>query len=123
MERGWGVARVRGASMEPGLRAGDRLWVRYGARVRPGDVVVARFVDGTLVVKRAAEPRPDRTGGPGWWLLSDAPGVGVDSRHRGVVPARDVLAVVRVRLWPRPGRVPGAPPEVWEDGVGPLSPG
>jgi signal peptidase I len=91
--------------MRPGLRPGDRLLVRYDAPVRPGDVVVARFVDGTVVVKRAVEARPTRTGAPGWWLLSDAPEVGVDSRHRGVVPADAVIGVVRARLWPQPRRV------------------
>jgi hypothetical protein len=91
--------------MRPGLRAGDLLLVRYGARVRPGAVVVARFVDGTLVVKRAAEPRATRTGEDGWWLLSDDPEVGVDSRHRGPVPAADVTGVALMRVWPRPGRV------------------
>ncbi|MDT9595073.1 S24/S26 family peptidase [Nocardioides zeae] len=111
-ERGllpWGPARVRGGSMEPTLAPGDLLWVRWGAPVRPGQVVVARFVDGTLAVKRAVEPRPTRTGDPGWWLLSDAPEVGVDSRHRGPVAAPDVLGVARARLWPRPRRLRTAP--------------
>ncbi|MCW2814560.1 MAG: hypothetical protein JWN84_2015 [Nocardioides sp.] len=87
--------------MLPGLRDGDRLLARHGRTPVAGDVVVARFVDGTVVVKRAAERRAD-----GWWLLSDnAPeGLG-DSRARGVVRDEDVLAVVRWRLWPRPGRV------------------
>ena len=88
--------------MLPGLREGDLLLVRYGARVRPGDLVVARFVDGTLAVKRAVEQRPSRDGTPGWWLLSDNPDEGVDSRHRGPVPEEAVLAVVRLRLWPSP---------------------
>ncbi|MCH1866619.1 S24/S26 family peptidase [Nocardioides sp. CFH 31398] len=98
----FGFARVRGDSMRPGLRPGDLLLVRYGARVRPGAVVLARFADGTLAVKRAAERRPTRTGEEGWWLLSDAPDVGVDSRHRGPVPAVDVTGVALVRVWPRP---------------------
>jgi hypothetical protein len=88
--------------MRPGLRPGDRLLVRYAAPVTVGRLVLARFADGTLVVKRAAEPRPTRTGAPGWWLLSDDPDQGVDSRHRGVVEEKDVVAVVRARLWPRP---------------------
>jgi signal peptidase I len=79
--------------MLPTLRPGDLLWVRYGVEPRPGDLVVARFVDGTVAVKRAVEPRPG-----GWWLLSDNPAEGVDSRHRGVVPAEAVLGVVRRRL-------------------------
>jgi hypothetical protein len=88
--------------MEPGLREGDRLLVRYGDVVRPGVLVLARFADGTLAVKRVAEARETRSGGEGWWLLSDNPAEGVDSRHRGVVPAEEVLAVVRLRVWPPP---------------------
>ncbi len=95
--------------MEPGLREGDRLLVRYGARVRPGVRVLVRFPDGTLAVKRAAEARTTRTGAPGWWVLSDNAGEGVDSRHRGVLSADAVRAVVLLRVWP-PGRrtAPGA---------------
>lgn len=105
MSRRWGIAVVRGRSMLPGLRDGDRLLVRYAVRPCPGDLVVARFVDGTVTVKRAVEPRRTRTGGAGWWLLSDNAEEGVDSRHRGVVPDEAVLAVVRRRVWPpRPAR-------------------
>jgi phage repressor protein C with HTH and peptisase S24 domain len=92
--------------MLPTLRPGDRLLVRYAAPVTPGRLVLARLADGSLVVKRAAEARKTRTGAAGWWLLSDNPREGVDSRHRGVVAARDVLAVVVARLWPRPTRRP-----------------
>src|SRR4051794_31997260 len=69
---GWvGIARVRGESMRPTLRPGDRLLVRYGAPVGPGAIVLARFADGTLTVKRAAQRRATATGGAGWWLASD----------------------------------------------------
>jgi hypothetical protein len=88
--------------MRPGLAPGDRLLVRYGARVRPGSVVLARFADGTLAVKRAVERRVTRTGAPAWWLLSDNPAAGVDSRHRGPVAEPDVVAVALLRVWPRP---------------------
>jgi signal peptidase I len=98
-----GLVRVRGDSMVPTLRSGDRLLVRYGAAVRAGDLVVARFADGTIAVKRAAESRATVAGGPGWWVLSDNVAAGTDSRHRGVVPQGDVLARVWIRLWPRPG--------------------
>ena len=91
--------------MRPTLRAGDRLLVRYGAAVRAGAVVVARFPDGTLAVKRAEGRRTTRTGAPAWWLASDDPDVGVDSRHRGPVPEEDVLAVALVRIWPGPRRL------------------
>jgi hypothetical protein len=90
--------------MRPTLEPGDRLLVRYAGLVAPGRLVLARFPDGTLVVKRAVERRRTRTGGAGWWLLSDNPDEGVDSRHRGVVADQDVLAVVLARVWPRPRR-------------------
>ncbi|KAA1429442.1 peptidase S24 [Nocardioides antri] len=86
--------------MLPTLAPGDRLVLRHRAKPRPGRVVVARFADGTVAVKRAVEVRAD-----GWWLLSDNPDEGVDSRHRGVVPATDVVGVVLARLWPRPRRL------------------
>jgi signal peptidase I len=96
----WGLARVRGESMAPRLREGDLLLVSYRRSPRPGDVVVARLGDGTVAVKRAAERRATHTGEPGWWLLSDDPENGVDSRHRGPVPDRDLMAVVALRIWP-----------------------
>lgn len=90
--------------MLPTLAPGDRLLVRYGRMPSAGEVVVARFVDGTVAVKRADRAQSTRTGQPGWWLLSDNPVEGVDSRHRGPVPAADVWGVVQARLWPRPRR-------------------
>jgi hypothetical protein len=39
-------------------------------------------------------------GGAGWWLLSDNPSLGVDSRRFGAVAEADVLAVVVKRIWP-----------------------
>jgi hypothetical protein len=100
--RPFGFALVSGDSMRPLLAPGDRLLVRYGGRVRPGAVVLARFADGTLAVKRAVERRTTRTGAPAWWLLSDNPAAGVDSRHRGPVADPDVIAVAVLRVWPRP---------------------
>jgi hypothetical protein len=102
----FGFAVVGGDSMRPLLAPGDRLFVRYGGRVRPGAVVLARFADGTLAVKRAAERRTTRTGASAWWLLSDNPGAGVDSRHRGPVADPDVIAVALLRVWPRPRLLP-----------------
>lgn len=96
---GWVI--VRGRSMLPALRDGDRLLVRRGRAPRAGDVVLARLCDGTLVVKRVAERRT-----AGWWLLSDnaAEGLG-DSRAWGAVPDDDLLGVVLLRAWPRPRRL------------------
>ncbi|ABL81239.1 MULTISPECIES: S24 family peptidase [unclassified Nocardioides] len=113
MERGprWGFAVVSGRSMTPLLAPGDRLLVSYRRPARPGAVVVARLADGTVAVKRAAQRRTTRTGQAGWWLLSDNPDEGVDSRHRGVVPDDQVLAVVTARIWPRPRRLRAAVPD------------
>ncbi len=95
--------------MLPTLHDGDRLLVRYAVTVPVGGLVLARFADGTLAVKRASERRTTGNGRPGWWLTSDNPAEGVDSRHRGVVPDPDVVAVVRLRVWP-PRR-----PRLWQD--------
>lgn len=105
-----GLARVRGESMLPTLRPGDLLLVRYAGDVRPGALVLARFADGTLAVKRATGRRTTGdAGATGWWLLSDNPAAGVDSRHRGPVADADVRAVVWARLWPRPRRLRARP--------------
>jgi nickel-type superoxide dismutase maturation protease len=92
------VVLVEGPSMLPTLRPGDCLVVRSGARVRPGDVVVARFLarPELLVVKRVV-----RQVDGGWWLESDNPAVTDDSRRYG--PAR-VLSRVVLRYWPLPPR-------------------
>ena len=96
----WGFARVHGESMLPSLRPGDRLLVRYGGAVSAGDLVVARFPDGTLAVKRATERRTTVSGVSGWWLLSDNADAGTDSRHRGALADQDVVARVICRVWP-----------------------
>lgn len=92
------VVLVAGASMLPTLAAGDCLLVRRGGRVRAGQLVVARFPEGPdlLVVKRAVCPS-----GECWWVESDNPDVGDDSRRYG--PAV-VLGRVLLRYWPLPPR-------------------
>ena len=81
--------------MVPTLRDGDAILVRRGGRVRPGQVVVARFpgLPG-LVVKRAV-----RAVDGGWWVEGDNDAVADDSRRYGpaIVEGRVLL-----RWWPRP---------------------
>jgi phage repressor protein C with HTH and peptisase S24 domain len=81
--------------MVPTLRDGDALLVRRTTRVRPGDVVVARFRarQSLLVVKRVA-----RAEGTGWWLIGDNEFVADDSRAYGVA---DIDGKVVLRWWPR----------------------
>ncbi|MET7269744.1 nickel-type superoxide dismutase maturation protease [Streptomyces flaveolus] len=98
----FGPAEVTGPSMVPTLHHGDLLLVHWGARVRPGDVVVLRhpFQQDLLVVKRAAERR-----GAGWWVLGDNAFAGGDSTDYGAVPEDLVLGRVRFRYRPRrPGQ-------------------
>ncbi|AVH61155.1 MULTISPECIES: nickel-type superoxide dismutase maturation protease [Streptomyces] len=93
----FGAAEVTGPSMVPTLRHGDRLVVQWGARVRPGDVVVLRhpFQQDLLVVKRIAERRE-----AGWWVLGDNAFAGGDSTDYGTVPEELVLGKVRFRCRP-----------------------
>ncbi|MEU9334336.1 nickel-type superoxide dismutase maturation protease [Streptomyces sp. NPDC048290] len=95
----FGMAEVSGPSMVPTLRDRDRLVVHYGARIRPGDVVVLRhpFQQDLLVVKRAAGRREG-----GWWVLGDNAYAGGDSTDYGVVPEELVLGRVRFRYRPFP---------------------
>lgn len=113
-----GVVDVAGPSMVPTLYDGDRVLVRYGARIRPGAVVLFRHPlrQDLLVVKRAEARR-----GRGWWLLSDNHFVDTDSRAYGAVPDDLVLGRVLLRLRPRPAWL--ATPARLERAltVGPLS--
>jgi nickel-type superoxide dismutase maturation protease len=105
----WVLARVTGPSMSPTVRHGDRLLVRrlrVGAPVPSGTLVLARFPSrpDLLVVKRVS-----RAVAGGSWVVGDNPLVTDDSRAFGVaVPVGRVVG----RLWPRPGRLTGPPPDV-----------
>ena len=88
-----GVAVVQGPSMVPTYYQGDRLLVRYGARVRAGDVVLARDPRSP---ERILVKRPERREPAGWWLLADNPYAPGDSRQFGAVP--DELVIARVLL-------------------------
>jgi nickel-type superoxide dismutase maturation protease len=96
----FGVAEVEGPSMVPTLYQGDQVFVRYGARVRAGHVVVLRhpLQQNLLIVKRAVQRREG-----GWWVLADNPGAGADSTVYGVVPDELILGRVlaRYRPWRR----------------------
>lgn len=95
-----GLARVRGRSMEPTLRDGDRLLIRYGARPRIGRMAVVRLPDRPLSVKRITDTRDG-----GWWVERDNPHAGVDSWLVGAVPTVDVVALVVCRV--------GRPRHLW----------
>ena len=95
---GWVVAHayavgVSGSSMVPTLVDGDMLVAYPARRVRPGDVVIARFRarPDLLVVKRAIRPYRD-----GWWIEGDNSLVTDDSRRYGEAV---VLGRVLFRYW------------------------
>ncbi len=91
---------VRGESMLPALRPGDRLLVRSRARVAPGNVVVARHPEQErLIVKRVAWRTPG-----GWWLESDNQRASgrQDSWDFGAVADDLIVGRVVARYWPRP---------------------
>ena len=90
-----GLADVRGRSMLPTLRDGDRLLVLHGGRLRPGGLAVVRLPDGVLAVKRVVRREPG-----GWWVERDNPREGVDSWLVGAIPDADVVARVLCRVWP-----------------------
>jgi phage repressor protein C with HTH and peptisase S24 domain len=85
--------------MVPTLHDGDVVFVRHGANIASGDVVLATFrsMPDRLVVKRASRVQDD-----GWWLASDNTAAGGDSAIHGVadVHAR-VTWIVRGGV-PRP---------------------
>ena len=91
-----GVGVVRGRSMEPTYRDGDRLLLLHGARPRVGRVAVVRLPgSGVVAVKRVV-----RREAGGWWVERDNPAEGVDSWTVGAVPDSGVVAVVLARWWP-----------------------
>lgn len=86
--------------MEPTLRDGDLLLVRWGARPRPGRLAVVRLPEGRpLSVKRVVRQVPD-----GWWVERDNPRAGVDSWLVGALPDDAVLGLA---LWRLPRWVSG----------------
>jgi nickel-type superoxide dismutase maturation protease len=98
---------VTGESMLPVLRPGDWLLVRSGARIAPGDVVVARHPrQDLLIVKRATRREAD-----GWWLESDNQRAAgrQDSWDFGAVPDGLIVGRVVMRYWPRPSLRLGPP--------------
>ncbi len=81
--------------MEPTLRPGDVLLLRYDVEPRPGHLVVVRLPDRPVAVKRAV-----RREAGGWWVERDNPADGVDSWLVGAIPDEDVLGCVWRRVWP-----------------------
>ncbi|HSI99959.1 MAG TPA: S26 family signal peptidase [Patescibacteria group bacterium] len=103
------VVQVRGRSMIPTLRPGDRLLVVRSRRpARVGEVVLALDPRdaGRELVKRVAAVGPD-----GVTLHGDNPAFSTDGRAFGPLPATAIRWRVLARWWPigRAGRLPARP--------------
>jgi signal peptidase I len=96
----WQRVRVSGPSMIPTLRDGDRLLVRLGVAIRPGDVVLAVY---DALPDRFVTKRADHEVDGGWWLASDNSFAGGDSASlgRAVVHGRVVVRLAAGSLRPR----------------------
>jgi signal peptidase I len=94
------LAVVRGPSMVPALRDGDRILVRLsdssGAAV--GRVVLVELPGRPLSVKRLIAVESDGS----VRVEGDNPYGSTDSRILGALPAAALRGVVLARLWPRP---------------------
>ena len=108
--RAFFLVRVAGPSMEPTLRAGDRLLVRRAGLVRRGCVCVVAEDDETLTVKRVAAVAGDPALGsvPGAGvvpagclvLLGDNRAHSYDSRSVGYYRTDRLLGVVSLAIRP-----------------------
>ena len=103
------VVQVRGRSMLPTLRPGDRLVVVRSPRPpRVGEVVLALDPRdaGRELVKRVAAVDPD-----GVTLLGDNPAFSTDGRSFGSLPPNAIRWRVLARCWPPrvAGRLPRRP--------------
>jgi signal peptidase I len=95
---------VRGPSMVPALRDGDRLliWLRPPRRTpTTGRVVLVELPDRPLSVKRLVALEPDGR----IRVEGDNEFGSTDSRTLGSLPASALCGLVLVRVWPRPGRL------------------
>jgi nickel-type superoxide dismutase maturation protease len=99
LSRGLDTVEVRGSSMAPTLRPGDRLIVTRlrGSMARVGDVVITGDPreSGRELVKRVAAH-----GRCGVELRGDNPAASTDGRTFGPVPARAIQWRVVFRYWP-----------------------
>ncbi|MFP5225809.1 MAG: S26 family signal peptidase [Actinomycetota bacterium] len=91
--------RVRGDSMLPALKDGDRLAVR---RLRKGEPKQGQLV----VIRESGRPMVKRVSAvlaAGIEVAGDNPSESRDSRHFGPVLTRDIEGVVAFRYWPPKG--------------------
>lgn len=100
---------VRGESMAPTLRQGDRIAIRPGVRPEPGQIVLVLAPGGRPVIKRVfatsgTQPQ-GRTLPPGTIdVRGDNAAASTDSRTWGALPLEHVRGVAVAIWWP-PARI------------------
>ena len=100
------VVDVRGGSMWPALRPGDRLFCSRRAPISEGAIVIRRTVDGRAArafhIKRVVAMGREfdgRTIPPGHcWIEGDNSMRSADSRHFGPIPCSELVAVAVANL-------------------------
>jgi nickel-type superoxide dismutase maturation protease len=98
------IARVRGPSMVPTLRDGDRvlIWLSSPRRTpKVGRVVVVELPDRPLSIKRISAVSANGS----IEVTGDNPYGSTDSRELGVMPSGAIRGVGLFRIWRRPGRL------------------
>lgn len=86
--------RADGASMMPTIAQGDHLFVDAKAIVEPGMVVVATHPMLSIpIVKRV-----EKVSFGQYWLSSDNPDEGRDSRHFGAIASSQIMGRVVAKL-------------------------
>ncbi|HNA99714.1 MAG TPA: S24 family peptidase [Marmoricola sp.] len=93
----FGFVVVRGDSMQPTLFDGDWLLIDRNRQPGPGELVIVRFSDGEVSVKRVDLIEP-----AGYYVTRDNPRMGRDSWTLGGVPipTEDLIATVVRRIHP-----------------------
>ena len=97
---------VAGSSMEPTLRAGDRVlvdvWTYRQRPPRRGEIVLVRPEPGSsALVKRVTRIVPSSPGHQAAvWVVGDNTRDSLDSRQLGAIDRERIVGRVVLRLWP-----------------------
>lgn len=81
---------IKGDSMQPEFRSGDRVLVFRWGNIRPGDAIIF-YKNGMLMVKRVAQKTGDR------FSVRAANSSGMDSTDFGEITSRDIIGKVIIK--------------------------
>ena len=100
-KRGIGTVAVAGASMAPTFVPGDWLFVVWGGKSRPGQVVLVERENqpGVFLIKRLVS-----ADGGKYWVEGDNKQESTDSRHWGAIDPAEIVGSVLFRFRKGGGR-------------------